>query len=120
VPYQDKTNVARWTSGRGDRRCRGNTWFLPYSTIQRRATDRPHPASFPPELPEWCYRLHGVRRIHRALDPFVGIGASAVAAVRVGVDFVGFDVDAGYLAIAHRRVAAAEAAVRAPPTGRAA
>jgi site-specific DNA-methyltransferase (adenine-specific) len=107
VPYQDKTNVARWASGKADRRCRGNTWFLPYGTIQRRSTDRPHPASFPPELPEWCYRLHGLPRIHRALDPFVGIGASAVAAVRVGVDFVGFDVDAGYLDIARQRVEAA-------------
>jgi site-specific DNA-methyltransferase (adenine-specific) len=107
VPYQDKTNVDRWASGRRDLRCRGNTWFLPYGTIQRRATDRPHPASFPPELPEWCYRLHGVDRIHRALDPFVGIGASAVAAVRVGVDFIGFDIDEEYLVVARRRVAEA-------------
>ena len=38
VPYQDKSNIARWshTSGR-DRRCRGNTWFIPYETIQSRA-----------------------------------------------------------------------------------
>jgi site-specific DNA-methyltransferase (adenine-specific) len=107
VPYQDKSNVARWASGRSDRRCRGNTWFLPYGTIQRRATDRPHPAAFPPELPEWCYRLHGVPRIHRALDPFVGIGASAVAAVRVGVPFVGIDLDPGYLEVARSRVAEA-------------
>ncbi len=109
VPYQDKTNVARWASGARDRRCRGNTWFLPYGTIQRRSTDRPHPAAFPPELPEWCYRLHGRSRIRRALDPFVGIGASAVAAVRVGVDFIGFDVDEEYLEIARRRVAEAQA-----------
>lgn len=104
VPYQDKTNVARWRRGSRDRRCRGNTWFLPYPTIQKRARDRPHPATFPPELPEWCLRLHGLRRTHLALDPFVGIGSSAVAAARLGVDFVGFDVDAGYLDVAIRRV----------------
>ena len=51
VPYQDKSNIARWshTSGR-DRRCRGNTWFIPYETIQSRQKERPHPATFPVEL----------------------------------------------------------------------
>ena len=103
VPYQDKSNVTRWRHAGQDRRCRGNTWFLPYPTIRRRATDRPHPATFPPELPERCYRLHGVDRIRMAVDPFVGLGASAVAAVRVGVPFVGFDVDEQYLSVAARR-----------------
>jgi site-specific DNA-methyltransferase (adenine-specific) len=109
VPYQDKTNVARWKRSSGDRRCRGNTWFLPYPTIRERARDRPHPATFPPELPEWCLRLHGLARTRRAVDPFVGIGSSAVAAARLGVDFVGFDVDAEYLDVAARRVRAVRA-----------
>lgn len=99
VPYQDKTNVARWGSGDRDLRCRGNTWFLPYPTIRRRTKDRPHPASFPPELPERCLKLHGLGRVHLALDPFVGIGASAVAAERLGLPFVGFDLNEEYLAV---------------------
>jgi site-specific DNA-methyltransferase (adenine-specific) len=107
VPYQDKSNVARWRAGRQDIRCRGNTWFLPYATIRRRATDRPHPATFPPELPERCYRLHGLGRIRLAVDPFVGLGASAVAAARCGLPFIGFDVDEQYLSTASRRVEAA-------------
>ncbi len=106
VPYGDKSNVARWRSAGGDLRCRGNTWFLPYPTIRFRARDRPHPATFPPELPEWCFRLHGVARIGRAVDPFVGIGASAIAAARLGIDFVGFDVDEEYLRVAAERVRA--------------
>jgi site-specific DNA-methyltransferase (adenine-specific) len=104
VPYADDSNVGRWHSGRSGLRDRGNTWFLPYRTIQRRKTDRPHPATFPPELPEWCYRLHGVERIRLAVDPFVGIGASAIAAGRLGLPFVGFDVDAAYLEEADRRL----------------
>jgi site-specific DNA-methyltransferase (adenine-specific) len=104
VPYQDKSNVARWRGAGGDRRCRGNTWFLPYPTIRYAARDRPHPATFPPELPEWCYRLHGTRRIRLAVDPFVGIGSSAVAAARLGLPFVGFDLDAEYLATAVERL----------------
>lgn len=104
VPYQDKSNVARWAGGSRDLRCRGNTWFLPYATIRRRATDRPHPATFPPELPEQCLRLHGLDRAHLAVDPFVGIGSTAVAAARLGVPFVGFDLAEGYLATAVRRL----------------
>ena len=102
VPYQDRSNASRWGSGAGGLRCRGNAWFLPYPTIQRRARDRPHPASFPPELPERCLRLHGVGRIRLAVDPFVGIGGSAVAALRSGVPFLGYDIDAAYLAEAAR------------------
>ncbi|EQD50395.1 DNA methylase N-4/N-6 domain protein, partial [mine drainage metagenome] len=104
VPYQDPTNIARWAGGRGGRRCRGNTWFLPYPTIRSARRDRPHPASFPPELPEWCLRLHGTARLRRVLDPFVGIGASAVAAANLGVAFVGFDLDAAYLNAAVERL----------------
>jgi site-specific DNA-methyltransferase (adenine-specific) len=107
VPYQDKTNVARWKRAGGDVRCRGNTWFLPYPTIQQRTTDRPHPATFPPELPEWCLRLHGVDRTQLVVDPFVGIGSSAVAAARLGIGFVGFDVDTEYLRVALERVRSA-------------
>lgn len=107
VPYQDKTNVHRWKRAGGDLRCRGNTWFLPYPTIRERARDRPHPATFPPELPEWCIRLHGVDRTRLAVDPFVGIGSSAVAAARLGVSFVGFEVDPEYLKVTLDRVRAA-------------
>lgn len=103
VAYQDPSNIARWRRPRATVRCRGSTWFLPYPTIQRRARDRPHPAAFPPELPEWCVRLHGVRRTRRWVDPFVGIGGSAVAAARLGIPFVGFDIDPAYLAVARDR-----------------
>jgi site-specific DNA-methyltransferase (adenine-specific) len=106
IPYQDKSNIQRWGRSARDRRCRGNTWFLPYSTIRIRSRDRPHPATFPPELPEWCLRLHGLDRVKLAVDPFVGIGASAVAAARCDVDFVGFDLDAEYLRVAATRVRA--------------
>ena len=104
VPYQDKSNVSRWDRKSGDVRCRGNTWFLPYRTIRRRATDRPHPASYPPELPEQCLKLHGLQRTRLAIDPFVGIGASAIAAADLGVPFVGFEIDPVYLGVAVDRL----------------
>lgn len=105
VPYQDASNVSRWRAGAGNRRCRGNTWFIPYETIQSRDKDRPHPATFPPRLPEYCFRLHGLSRMSLAMDPFLGLGSSAVAAAQLGVDFIGVELDAHYLkeAIARTR-----------------
>jgi len=106
VPYQDKSNIARWshTSGR-DKRCRGNTWFVPYETIQSREKERPHPATFPIQLAEWCIKLHGATAVNTMLDPFVGIGNSALAAKNCGVrKFIGFDIDEVYLAEAKRRL----------------
>ena len=107
VPYQDKSNIARWRHTRGDdQRCRGNTWFVPYETIQSRKKERPHPATFPVQLAECCIKLHGALRVRTMLDPFVGIGNSALAARRCGVKkFVGFEIDETYLAEAKRRLA---------------
>ena len=104
VQYQDASNIARWRSGGVNRRCRGNAWFIPYDTIKFRDRDRPHPATFPPRLAEYCMRLHGADRIRCAMDPFLGLGSSAVAAARLDVDFVGVEIDEHYLATGVQRV----------------
>ena len=106
VPYQDKSNVKRWASAGHDLRCRGNTWFIPYETIQSRDRDRPHPASFPPKVPEQCLRLHGLDRAGTVLDPFLGLGNTAIASARLGLDFIGIEMDEGYLTEAIARVKA--------------
>ena len=108
VPYADKSNIRRWSHTRGaDLRCRGNTWFVPYPTIQRRAKERPHPATFPIELAVNCIKLHGTKHTKTMLDPFLGIGNSAAAAQRCEVKrFIGFEIDEEYLAEAERRLRA--------------
>src|SRR6185436_13869022 len=73
-------------------------------TIQRRDRDRPHPATFPTRLPEQCLRLHGLSRVRVAMDPFTGLGSTAVACARLGIDFIGADIDETYLAEAVTRV----------------
>ena len=97
VRYQDGSNVGRWKAASGGLRCRGNTWFIPYQTINSRERDRPHPATFPARLPEYCLRLHGLDRLALVVDPFLGLGSTAVACAQLGVDFVGIELDRVYL-----------------------
>lgn len=102
VPYADKSNIARWGHTKGkDKRCRGNNWFIPYKTILSRSKERPHPATFPVELAVNCLKIHGLRPDLVMLDPFLGIGHSALAAKECGIaEFIGFDIDADYMNVA--------------------
>jgi len=104
VPFKDKSNIARRGHAR-DLRCRGNTWFIPYDTVQSKAEKFHHPGTFPVDLPRWCIRLHG-RKDAVVLDPFVGTGTTLVAAMREGARGVGIEIDPEYVAIARKRVAA--------------
>lgn len=116
VEYQDKSNVTRWKSSGSDRRCRGNTWFVPYKTIRSREKQRPHPASFPVKIPRMCIQLHGVERTRTVLDPFLGIGASAIAAIQLGVGFYGFEIAPEYFEESSRLLKEATPA-QATPVG---
>ncbi len=104
VPYQHKSNIARWKSTEEDLRCRGNVWFIPYETIRSRADERPHPATFPVRLVENCARIFGLDRIEMMVDPFLGIGSSAVAALRLNIAFTGFEIDSCYVGTSIGRV----------------
>jgi site-specific DNA-methyltransferase (adenine-specific) len=101
VPYQDKSNIGRWKSAREDLRERGNAWFIPYETIQE---SRSHPTVFPEKLPEMCIKLHGFSNETTVLDPFMGIGTTALASVRLGAKFIGFEIDKTYVDIANERL----------------
>ena len=106
VKYQDASNVKRWARAGTGVRCRGNTWFLPYDTIQSRDRERPHPATFPWRLPAYCLKLHGLSRLQLVADPFLGLGSTAVACAELGVSFVGVEMDEHYLAEAVTRTKA--------------
>jgi site-specific DNA-methyltransferase (adenine-specific) len=102
VPYSDKSNIKRWSHTKGrDVRCRGNNWFIPYKTIVSRNKERPHPATFPVELAANCIKIHGCRSDLVMMDPFLGIGHSALAAKACKIGhFIGFDIDAEYVKVA--------------------
>jgi len=104
VPYQDKSNIGRWKSATQDKRCRGNTWFIPYETIWDAKAQRPHPSTFPIALPEMCIRVHGLKKTRLVLDPFIGIGSTAIACLGLGVPCVGYEIDREYLEAASREI----------------
>jgi len=67
------------------------------------ATRVGHPAPFPVELPERLIHLYTYVG-DLVLDPFMGSGTAAVAAVRTGRHYVGYDTDGEYVKRAEKRV----------------
>jgi adenine-specific DNA-methyltransferase len=63
-----------------------------------------HPCQFPVELAERCV-LALSNAAETVLDPFIGTGATAIAAVKHGRHAVGIDRHPPYLAIAEERIA---------------
>jgi site-specific DNA-methyltransferase (adenine-specific) len=104
IPYQDKSNIGRWKKAQRDLRDRGDIWFIPYKTIHSKNNHRPHPSSFPPKLPMMCIKLHGIDKTNLVLDPFMGIGNTAVACLRLGVEYIGFEIDESYVKVAKKRI----------------
>ncbi len=75
-------------------------WEIPPESARRVG----HPAPFPVALPERLINLYTYRG-DLVLDPFRGSGTTAVAALRTGRHFVGYDTDADYVRRAHERIA---------------
>ena len=89
---------------KADKRCRGNTWFVPYDTIANREKHRgDHPATYPVALIEQCIKFSGLTN-GVLVDPFMGSGTSAIAALNCGLDYVGFDIDKNYIEFAEDRI----------------
>ena len=77
-------------------------WEIPSES----ATRVNHPAPFPVELPRRLIELLTYRG-ELILDPFIGSGTTAVAAVQTGRHYVGYEIDEEYRTRAVERVAAA-------------
>lgn len=84
-------------------------WCLPTSTGQNG-----HGAEFPLALPARCIALSS-NEGDLVLDPFVGAGTTALAAMELGRRCVGFDISNTYVQIAKKRAAAAKVALAASP-----
>jgi len=81
------------------------------------ATRVGHPAPFPVELPQRLIDLYTYRD-DVVLDPFMGSGTTAVAAVRAERHYLGYDTDDAYVIAARERVAAEVDRRRPEPAAR--
>lgn len=68
------------------------------------ATRVGHPAPFPVELPRRLIELYTCKG-EVVLDPFLGSGTTALAALQTGRHFVGYEIDPKYADLARARVA---------------
>ena len=55
------------------------------------------------KLVEECIKVSGVKS-GIVLDPFMGTGTTAIAALNQDCKYIGFDVDNDYIAFANRRI----------------
>ena len=74
----------------------GDVWQI------RQDRGNPHPASFPVEL---ARRAIAATTAEVVLDPFIGSGTTAVAALREGRQYIGIDLSEEYCRMARQRVA---------------
>lgn len=88
----------------------GDVWNIPAD----RAVRHGHPCPFPVVLAERFFRLFAPPG-GTVCDPFVGSGSSAVAAARLGLDFVGFDLNPEFIETARKRCEAEMGQVQPAP-----
>lgn len=62
-----------------------------------------HCAAYPVELPTWAIKVYSDEN-DVVLDPFMGSGTTAVAAINTNRNFIGFEIEPEYVEIANERI----------------
>jgi len=62
-----------------------------------------HPAPFPVELPHRLIQLYTYEG-EVVLDPFMGSGQTAIAAIKTNRHYVGYDIEEEYVKLAEERI----------------
>lgn len=114
VPYKWKCNLIDRKTGKPrinkktglpveDKRCKGNSWFIPYDTINSKKERGSHPATFPEKLVEHCIKIADVKE-GIILDPFIGSGTTVRVAKKMSdtiegynLSGIGIDIDEKYI-----------------------
>ena len=94
-----KTNIAEgfsmamceyaWTS------FKGNAKVFDYSSLRKDNSGKFHPTEKPQELYAWTYKLF-VDKNQTVFDPMMGSQASRVVAYKMGIDYIGCEIDKYY------------------------
>ena len=74
-------------------------WEFPAVTAKQTG----HPAPFPIELPRRCIELYTME-YDVVLDPFMGSGQTALAALETNRKYIGYEIDNKYLKLAEKRI----------------
>ena len=80
--------------------------FIEPETVLHFATEcsnRNHSAVFPMELPSWFIKLF-TKKGDLVLDPFVGVGTTAIAAILLGRSYIGIESLDEYVKLAKRNI----------------
>ena len=70
-------------------------------------SNKNHSATFPVDLPAWFIKLF-TEVGDTVLDPFIGSGTTALAAIQLGRKYVGIDVSEMYVELARERITGAQ------------
>lgn len=73
----------------------GDVWEIPQEL------KNPHPAPYPVAFPEKCINATSAEVI---LDPFMGSGTTAIAALNLGRQYIGVDISTSYCEMADKRI----------------
>jgi len=76
-----------------------SVWNFPAESAKRVG----HPAPFPTELPSRLIQLYTYEH-EVVLDPFMGSGQTALAALKLKRHYVGYDIDRTYVLLAEKRI----------------
>ncbi len=79
------------------------TWFQQIWTGLTGASTRNHPAPYPIELASRLIKMFSFAG-DTVLDPFMGSGSTAIAAMKSGRNSIGYEIDPGYLKKAVKRI----------------
>jgi site-specific DNA-methyltransferase (adenine-specific) len=76
-----------------------SVWTMPTESARKIG----HPAPFPVELPRRLVELYSFAG-EVILDPFMGSGQTALAAMQTGRHYVGYEIDESYVKLAEKRL----------------
>ena len=93
------TNKENTFEGGGFMEATKSVWHFPAASARKEQ----HPAPYPLELPLRLIHLYSYKG-DVILDPFMGAGTTAVAAVKTGRHFIGYELEQKYVAIAKSKV----------------
>jgi site-specific DNA-methyltransferase (adenine-specific) len=93
LPYEStigKEDFMNWTL---------DLWSVPPESARRTG----HPAPFPVEIPRRLIELYTYRG-DTVLDPFMGSGTTAIAAIKTGRHYIGYELEPEYCRLAEKRI----------------